>query len=97
MVNLIDLYKEKYYIPSAELADQAETNRLHLKIVSIVMFLFGVVSLTVVTIMHFYNGRDYKNLFIYCSVFTIASTSMYIYSKLIKSFAEYFKNSLLFK
>ena len=85
MVNLIDLYKEKYYITAAELADQAETNRLHLVIVSIIMFIFGVVSLTVVTIMHFYNGRDYKNLFIYFSVFTIASTSMYIYSKLIKN------------
>ena len=64
MVNLIDLYKEKYYITAAELADQAETNRLHLVIVSIIMFIFGVVSLTVVTIMHFYNGRDYKNFFI---------------------------------
>ena len=84
-LNLIDLYKQKYYIKPADLADQAETNRLHILFVCPFLFVFGVGDLIVIFSMHLHNLRDYLSSIIYFSIFTIASAAAYIYSKLVKN------------
>ena len=84
-LNLIDLYKQKYYIKPEDLADQAETNRLHILFVCPFLFVFGVGDLIVIFSMHLHNLRDYLSSIIYFSIFTIASAVAYIFSRLVKN------------
>ena len=85
MVNLFKLYEKRYYIPSLELADQAETNRLHILIVCPFLFAFGLGDLIVVFFMHLHNLRDYLFSIIYFSIFTFASAAAFITSLLVKN------------
>ncbi len=84
MVNLIKLYKERYYISPLDLADAAETNRLHLLIVSPLLFAFGLGDLIVIFSFHFHNLQKYVPSIIYFGIFTIASAAMFIYSRWVK-------------
>ena len=45
MVNLIELYKKRYYISHSDLADLAEANRLHLIVACSLLFIFGLGNL----------------------------------------------------
>ena len=81
MVNLIDLYKERYYIPAEDLADSAETNRLHILLASPLLFAFGLGDLIVIFSFHFHNLQDYISSIIYFGFFTIASAITYIYCR----------------
>ena len=84
MVNLIKLYKERYHISRVDLADAAETNRLHILIVSPILFVFGLGDLIVILSFHFHNLIDYIPSIIYFGLFTIASVVMYIYCRWVK-------------
>ena len=85
MVNLFKLYEKRYYISPSELADQAETNRLHVIIACPLLFAFGLGDLIVIFSMHFHNLMDYLSSIIYFSIFTIASAVAYVFSRLVKN------------
>ena len=80
MVNLIKLYKQRYSIPYYDLADFAETNRLHCLIACSLLFVFGFVDLTVIIVRHFNNLQEYNKQIIYFGVFTVASTLLYFHA-----------------
>ena len=84
MVNLFKFYEVRYYIPTEDLADNAETNRLHLLILCQLLFLFGIGDLIVIFVFHFHHLADYLYSIIYFGIFTICSMLLYIYSRLVK-------------
>lgn len=84
MVNLIELYKKRYYLPHSDLADLAETNRLHLMIVYPFLFAFGLGDLIFIFSFHFHNLQDYFASIIYFGVFTLLSVASFLYSRKIK-------------
>ena len=84
MVNLINLYKQRYYIPNIDLADAAETNRLHMLIASPLLFAFGLGDLIVIFSLHFHHLRDYLSSIIYFGIFTIVSIGLFFYSIWVK-------------
>ena len=84
MINLIKLYKERYYITHQDLADAAETNRLHILIASPLLFAFGLGDLAVIFSFHFHNLKNYIPSIIYFGIFTIVSAAMFIYSRWVK-------------
>ena len=53
MVNLAKLYKERYYVSPLDLADYAETNRLHILIACPLVFLFGLGDLIFLFCLHY--------------------------------------------
>ena len=80
MVNLLKLYKQRYSISYYDLADLAETNRLHTLITCPLLFVFGFVDLIIVIFQHLHNLQDYITKIIYFGVFTIVSALLYIIS-----------------
>ena len=85
MVNLIELYKKRYYISHSDLADLAEANRLHLIVACSLLFIFGLGNLIYIFAFHFNNLQDYITSIIYFGVFKIrfyyTSISPYYHSK----------------
>lgn len=79
--DLICAYKEKYTIPTIDLADAAETNRLVLLIVSPLLFIFGIADIVTVCIVHLENLREQLFSLIYFGIFTILSFYIIIYSR----------------
>ncbi len=74
-------YNERYNISYSDLADTGETNRIHLLIVSPLLFLFGIIDILVVLIFHFNNLKDYISSLIYFGCFSIIPAFCYFYSK----------------
>lgn len=85
MLKLYKLYEKRYYISPSELADQGETNRLHVLIACPLLFVFGLGDLIVIFSIHFNNLKEYLSSIIYFSIFTITSAAAYIYSRLVKN------------
>ena len=85
MVNLIELYKERYLISKLDLADFGETNRLHLLVAFPILFVFGFVDLIIIFVFHFNNLKDYIPSIIYFGIFTVVSAVLNIYCILIKN------------
>jgi len=77
-------YQDKYYISPLDLADAAETNRLILLIVCPILFLFGIVDIIAILIIHFSRLREHFVSLIYFSIYTILSLFVYIYSIKVK-------------
>ncbi len=82
---LFNSLKERYKISYIDLADAGETNRIHLMIMAPFLFLFGVIDLAIVIILHFHNLQDHLISIIYFSIWTLASTYIYIGAKLTKN------------
>ena len=85
MVNLIELYKKRYYISHSDLADLAEANRLHLIVACSLLFIFGLGNLIYIFAFHFNNLQDYITSIIYFGVFTLLSIAMFFYSRWVKN------------
>ena len=85
MVNLIERYKERYSISYLDLADSAETNRLHILFATPFLFIIGVIDLIVIFTIHRNNLQDYITSIIYFGNFTIVSALTHVYSKCIKN------------
>ena len=79
--NLIQRYKDRYYIEHIDLADFAETNRLHLLIVCPLVFAFGIIDLIVIFFLHLHNLRDYLVSLCYFGFFTLFGVVMFLYSR----------------
>ncbi len=85
MKNLITTYSNRYCISKLDLADEAETNRLHILFISPFLFAFGIGDLLALTIIQINRGGVKLVSFIYFGIFTLASSFMFVYSKLIKT------------
>ncbi len=81
---LLNSLKQGYKISYIDLADAGETNRLHLIILVYFLFLFGVLDLAIILILHFHNLREHLISIIYFSVWTLTSVYVYIHSKCVK-------------
>ena len=81
---IIDKYKETYYISPQELDDFAETNRIHMLVVSPLLFLFGILDLLAIILLHHSELGNYVTSLVYFGAFTIVSLFSYVYSRNIK-------------
>ena len=81
MKNLISAYRERYFISMPDLADSAETNRLHALFFSPFLFAFGVGDLIFFLILQIKRGGVRLVSFIYFGIFTLLGLFMFIYSK----------------
>ena len=81
---LIEKYKERYSIPLLSLADAAETNRIHVFVISHLLFLFGILDVAGILILHHDNLKKYTISLIYFGAFTLLSLASIIYSYLVK-------------
>ena len=84
MLKFINFVRNRYSIPCKELADAAETNRLHLLFVSHLLFAFGFIDLLVLFALQIMRGGVRTVSFIYFGIFTFASIFMLVYSILSK-------------
>ncbi len=82
---LVDRYRTRYSILPIDLADFSETNRLHSKVASIILFVFGLSALITFFVMHFNNLRDYLYHFIYFGIFTLVSILAFIITTKVKN------------
>lgn len=73
MINFKDYYKERYYISKLDLADSAETNRLHSLIVSILFFIVGLGDLIVILALYYKDLPNHLVSIIYFGCFTVIS------------------------
>ena len=81
---LIEAYRNRYFIAPIDLADAAETNRLHILFISPILFVFGLGNIIFFSLMRLW-GRDVKNVtFIYFGIFTLVSIFIYIFSRCMK-------------
>ncbi|MBO4532442.1 MAG: hypothetical protein J5726_01925 [Treponema sp.] len=81
MKTLINGYRERYYISRADLANAAETNRLHALVVSPILFVFGFGDLIFLFAFYHDSLREHLVSFIYFGVFTLFSFIAFIYSR----------------
>ena len=88
MVNLAKLYKERYYVSPLDLADYAETNRLHILIACPLVFLFGLGDLIFLFCLHYQNLQDYISSILYFGFFTLISVVVWVYSVKVKNVAR---------
>ena len=79
--NLIEKYRERYYIQKLDLADSAESNRLILLLISPLLFIFGVADIAVVFIVHSDNISEHVVSLVYYGVFTLISLYSFIASR----------------
>ena len=84
MKNLITAYSNRYHISKLDLADSAETNRLHILFISPFLFAFGLGDLLVLFFLNLNNGGGRLFSFIYFGIFTFVSLFMFVYSRCIK-------------
>ncbi len=85
---LIDTYRTRYSISPIDLADFSETNRLHIKVVSIVLFIFGFLDLVILFAFHFNNLHKYLFHLVYYGIFTIVSILAFLISIKTKNVAR---------
>ena len=88
MTNLFDGYRKHYHIPSLDLADAAETNRIHTLVISSLLFLFGLLDFIVVVLMHYDNLGQYFISLVYFGFYTIISLFCIVYSRKIKNISR---------
>ena len=79
---LIENYKKRYVIPYLDLADAGESNRIIVHIASFALFLFSSFCLAFFALTLYPNYLQYKNRFIYYSVFFIFSLYAFFASTL---------------
>lgn len=85
---LIDFYRNRYYINPVDLADSAETNRLHLIFISPFLFLFGIINLPVFLFLYRHELSDHLVTYFYYGIIVGLSLYMYIHSVLVKNVAR---------
>ena len=85
MNKIVSSYRNRYYIAPVDLADAAETNRLHLIFISPFLFLFGFLDLPFFLFVHRNHLSEHLPTFIYYGTITLASIYMYVHSLLVKN------------
>ena len=82
---IIDTYRNRYSISPVDLADSAESNRLHSKVVNIFFFIFGFGDLAVLFALHHNNLYDYVASLIYFGAFTLVSIFAFFTASKVKN------------
>lgn len=82
---LIEAYRNRYFIAPVDLADSAETNRLHLIFISPFLFLFGIINLLVFLILYRDELSEHFLTFLYYSIIIVLSLYMYLHSYFVKN------------
>ena len=72
---LIEAYRNRYFIAPVDLADSAETNRLHLIFISPFLFLFVIINLLVFLILYRDELSEHFLTFLYYSIIGIISNA----------------------
>ena len=85
---LIDFYQNRYYIRPVDLADSAETNRLHLIFISPFLFLFGIINLPLFLVLYRHSLSEHVVPLLYYSIIVVLSLYMYWHSVLAKNVAR---------
>ncbi len=80
MLRFISFVRKRYSIPSTDLADTAETNRLHLLFVSNFLFAIGVIDLIILFILQAKRGEVRRVSFIYFGFFAISGLFIFLFS-----------------
>lgn len=88
MTNPLDAYRKRYYIAPLDLADYAETNRIHCLIVSSLLFFFGIIDFIAVVLIHHDNLGQHVISLVYFGLYTFISIFCFIYSRKIKNVAR---------
>ena len=82
---LIETYRARYFISPVDLADSAESNRLHSKVVSVVFFIFGFGDLLVLFALYHNNLRNHLVSLIYFAGFTLVSIFAFLFATKVKN------------
>ena len=83
--SLVEKYKKYYGISFIDLADTAETSRIHAIVICLSLLIFGIIDLLVVGLFNLHNLADYLYQLIYYGYYTIVSLIGLIYAFGIKS------------
>ena len=71
---------ERYNISYTDLADAGETNRIHLIVLCPFLFLFGILDVLVIILLHFHNLKDYIFSLVYFGVWSIIPAFCLLYA-----------------
>ena len=74
-------FKGRYDISYTDLADAGETNRIHLLVLSSLLFLFGIIDVLIILIFHFNNLKDYIVSLVYFGIWTVVPLICLLYSR----------------
>lgn len=77
---LLQKYRERYAVSHIDLADTAETSRIHLLVASPVILLVGLLDLIILFILHFHNLKEYLFSFFYFGILTLVGLYALIFS-----------------
>ncbi|MCR4925881.1 MAG: hypothetical protein K5917_06305 [Clostridiales bacterium] len=84
MKNLANVFRDYYYVSPLDFADSAETNRLHIRIVSFVFFLFGFFDLLFVLFLHHDDLRESFVSIVYFGIIAIVNAFAFFFSLKVK-------------
>lgn len=96
---LIEKYQRRYVIPYLDLADVGESNRIVIHITGILLFLFGLITLSCSLIMHHAELLEYKITLIYFVIFIIIGAYGFLATRQKKSIErskEYVRKTIPF-
>ena len=96
---LIENYKKRYQIPFLDLADAGESNRIVIHITSIMLFLFGVITVVCSVIMHHASLLKHKVSLIYFGIYILIGVYGFLATRQKKSIErskEYVRKTIPF-
>ena len=85
MKNPIESYRNRYQISRLDLADSAETNRLHMLVVSPILFVFGLFDLFALVIVRYTSFKEHVVSLVYFGLFTVFGIFFFFYSLKVKN------------
>ncbi|MBO6176562.1 MAG: hypothetical protein J6O39_03380 [Treponema sp.] len=77
----IKKYRDNYCISPQDLEDFAETNRIHLLIITPILFLFGILDFLAIILIHHSKLEEQVFSLIYFGGFTLVAFYSYVCSK----------------
>ena len=83
--SLKEKYKERYGILQQDLADYGETNRIHLLIISPILFIFGIADILAILFMNHNDLQNHIISLVYFGIFSVISLYSFIHSKKVKN------------
>lgn len=85
---ILEIYKNRYHIAPEDLADSAETNRLHLIFISPFLFAFGVIMLTFFLYVYRHNLGMHSSTLLYYGLYIVLSIYIVVHSRLVKNVSK---------
>ena len=85
---LVQKYKDRYAVSHLDLADNAETTRIHLLLFSPILLLIGILDLIIICVLHFNNLKEYLVSIIYFCLITLCGLFSLLFSRWSKGVAR---------